>query len=173
MEPLKNRFLQAVAALGVVATLVLVTPRASHALAAALVQVTNTPSSPVPNQDVDAPGRHPFAATCSGVSFCSFPTVLAGTELVIQTLVGQISPCPGAPQAFVQLGTTTGGTQTVAALLTFNLSAPGFGAGVTQSLTAYADPGTAPICSGGAVAVPEANLPTVTCFITGYTVSLP
>lgn len=74
MKLFKNRFVQAVAAFGVVATLALVTPRAAHALAAALVQVTNTPANPVPNQDVDAPARHAYAATCSGVSFCSFPT---------------------------------------------------------------------------------------------------
>jgi hypothetical protein len=173
MKPLKNRVVQAVAVLGVVATLALVTPRAAHALAAALVQVTNTPADPVPNKDVDVPARHAYAATCSGVGLCSFPTVLAGTELVIQTLVGAISPCPGAAQAFVQLQTTTGGFQTLAGEFIFNLTGPGFGAAVTQSFTAYADPGTAPICAGGAVDVGEVNPPTVTCFITGYTVSLP
>jgi hypothetical protein len=46
MKPLKNRFVQAVAALGVVVTLALATPRAAHALAAALVQVGNTTASP-------------------------------------------------------------------------------------------------------------------------------
>jgi hypothetical protein len=51
MKPLNNRFGQAVVALGVVATLVLVTPRAAHALAAAMVQVANTPENPAVTQD--------------------------------------------------------------------------------------------------------------------------
>jgi hypothetical protein len=51
MTLFKNRFVQAVAALGVVATLALVTPRAAHAVAAALVQVTNTAASPAITQD--------------------------------------------------------------------------------------------------------------------------
>lgn len=33
------------------------TPKAAHAVVAALVQVTNTSANPVPNQDVDNPGR--------------------------------------------------------------------------------------------------------------------
>lgn len=52
MKPLKNRFVQAVAALGVFPTLALVTPRAAHAFAAALVQVANTPASPAVTQSV-------------------------------------------------------------------------------------------------------------------------
>jgi hypothetical protein len=53
MKLFKNRFVQAGAALGVVATLALVTPRAAHAVAvaAALVQVTNTVASPAITQD--------------------------------------------------------------------------------------------------------------------------
>lgn len=51
MNPFNNRFVQAVAALGVLATLALVTPRAAHAVAAALVQVTNTADNPAITQN--------------------------------------------------------------------------------------------------------------------------
>ena len=50
MKLINNRFVQASAALAVVATLALVTPRAAHALAAALVQVSNTTANPAITQ---------------------------------------------------------------------------------------------------------------------------
>jgi hypothetical protein len=52
MKVFNKRFVQAAAALGVVATLALVTPRAAHAVAAALVQVTNTTENPAITQSV-------------------------------------------------------------------------------------------------------------------------
>src|SRR5580704_6162253 len=72
--------------------LTLVAPRAAHAVAAALVQVVNTRSNPVPNQDVDHPGRHAFQASCTITSvfdniFCDpQPQPPAGTEFVIQNI---------------------------------------------------------------------------------------
>ena len=76
---------------------------AAHAVATALVQVTNTPANPVPDRDVDAAGRHPFASSCSvgdGDNECSLPTVPANTEYVIQTIavVIQVGPAKVAPQ---------------------------------------------------------------------------
>jgi hypothetical protein len=50
MKLINNRFVQVAAALAVVATLALVTPRAAHAFAAALVQVSNTTESPAITQ---------------------------------------------------------------------------------------------------------------------------
>jgi hypothetical protein len=52
MKLLNNRFVQAGAALGVAATLALVTPRAAHAIAVALVQVSNTTENPAITQSV-------------------------------------------------------------------------------------------------------------------------
>ena len=44
---------------------ILISPKAAHAMVAALVQVTNTRSNPVPTQDVDTAARHPFTAGCN------------------------------------------------------------------------------------------------------------
>jgi hypothetical protein len=52
MKLFNHRFVQAGAALAVVAMLALVTPRAAHALAAALVQVSNTTENPAITQGV-------------------------------------------------------------------------------------------------------------------------
>ncbi len=175
MKLINNKSVQAFAALGVVVTLALVTPRAAHALAAALVQVTNTPANPVPNQDVDAPGRHPFAATCtvgSGGQECSLSTVPANTEYVIQTITVILTAGPGLPAqpSAGEFETTAGGTTAGVAFFPL-INSGGEVASATQSLTAYADPGTTPIC---AVQTPN-FLPdsVVTCTITGYTVSVP
>ncbi len=52
MNMLKTRLFQAAAAIAIVTALLLATPRAAHSLAAALVEVTNTPASPVVSQTV-------------------------------------------------------------------------------------------------------------------------
>ena len=180
MKLINNRFVQAGAALSIVATLALVTPRAAHAVAAALVQVTNTSANPVPNQDVDAPGRHLYQSTCvtttgdsSGKQFvCSLSAVPANRELVIQT-VSILAEAPNPP-AIGQLGTTAGGVESVAAFPVVNSGLTEFGTAIgtaTQPLTLYADPGTQPECS-----VVVASAPTIsamTCTVSGYTVSLP
>src|SRR5580693_8024830 len=68
------------------ALLTTVSPKA-HAVVATLVQVVNTRSTPVPNQDVDIPGRHPYQQSCvSGTFLCTMPAVPPNTELVIQTV---------------------------------------------------------------------------------------
>jgi hypothetical protein len=70
------------------AVLFLAAPRAAHAIAATLVQVTNTAANPVPNKDVDQQGRNLYQATqvCSTPSPCtiSFPSVPTGQRLVVQ-----------------------------------------------------------------------------------------
>jgi hypothetical protein len=78
MKPLKNRLVQAVAALGVVATLALVTPRAAHALAAALVQVANTSANPVVTQSVPSQ-----AAQLVGLIGYVAPNVTTGQSLYV------------------------------------------------------------------------------------------
>src|SRR5580704_10779983 len=68
MKLLNYRFVQAVAVLGVVATLALVTPRAAHAVAvaAALVQVTNTVASPAITQDTSKRAGQLVQLICGG-----------------------------------------------------------------------------------------------------------
>jgi len=180
MKVINKRIVQAGAALGVVATLALVTPRAAHAVAAALVQVTNTSANPVPNQDVDAPGRHLYQSICTtttgdslGKQFvCILSAVPANTELVIQT-VSILAETPNPP-AIGQLATTVRGVQAVVAFPVVNSGLTEFGTMIgtaTQPLTLYADPGTQPQCSVVVASAPA--IPAMTCSVIGYTVSLP
>ena len=174
MKTLNNRFVQAVATLGVVATLALITPRAAHAVAAALVEVANTSANPVPNRDVDAAGRHPFALQCSasgGDTECFFPVVPANTEWVIQTVtvVLQAGTVP-APPSYGVLQSAVGGPAVNVANFPVVNSGGQFGT-ATQSLTAYASPGTTPACAiETQVFLPNSVF---SCAISGYTVSLP
>jgi hypothetical protein len=162
------------AAAGVLLTLV--SPKA-HAIAAALVEVTNTRSAPVPNQDVDAPARHPFALVCRFLTSsvgCNPPPVPANTEFVIQTvdIIGEtgLAGTPW-PLSFGIVETLAGGQVT-----TINIGFPVVNSGgmfgtATQSLTAYADPGVTLFCGiTSPIALPSGD---VTCTIVGYTVSLP
>ena len=74
----------------VVFALPFMAPRAVHALAATLVQVTNTSTNPVINQDMDSPGRNPYYQTAQCVSqntgqcIAQFPAVPANKRLVVQ-----------------------------------------------------------------------------------------
>ena len=75
--------------LGLVVGLVLATPGAVHAVAAALVQVTNTTANPVITSRMDDPGRIPYQSYVIGnclPSSCVFSLlpVPAGHRLVIQ-----------------------------------------------------------------------------------------
>jgi hypothetical protein len=86
-----NRLPKSLLSFGAVAlaagVLTLAFPHAAHAVAAALVEVTNTRSNPVPNQDADAPGRHPYQQSCSATSItCFMPVFPPNTEVVIQTV---------------------------------------------------------------------------------------
>jgi hypothetical protein len=158
----------AVALVAVVATLAV--PRAAHGIAAALVQVTNTSASPVMNQDVDALGRHPYMSSCSDPNSCVFAPVPANRELVIQTISVAINIPPSSPPAIAQLATTTGGVAGYPAQFPVVSTIEGFGFAL-QSITAYADPGTSPICTFATTpALVGAN---IACTISGYTVSLP
>jgi hypothetical protein len=157
------------------ALLTLVSPKA-RAIVATLVEVTNTRSAPVPNQDVDAPERHPFALVCNppmGVAnVCSFAPVPANTELVIQTV--SISSVVTNSNTLWPL--SSGALQTEVGGIPAKFAFPVVGASensgsATQSLTVYADPGTVPAC---VVYLPISFPSTfMTCTITGYTVSLP
>jgi hypothetical protein len=72
---LLRKVLVPVAGVAVVSlVLLLAGPRAAHALAATLVQVTNTPLAPVPNADVNTPGDEPFQThICASFPTGSFP----------------------------------------------------------------------------------------------------
>jgi hypothetical protein len=149
--------------LGAAAVLLTMLSPKAHALVATLVQVANTRSTPVPNQDVDSAARHPYAQTCGFVaSGCSFPAVPLNTELVIQTVSVFIN---GGSPTFAQLGTAGGGN--AVSLYIPMVAAGGGNYAAVQQITAYVDPGFVPSCDGP----PNSN--TFACTITGYTVSLP
>jgi hypothetical protein len=154
------------------ALLAVLAPRAAHAVTATLVEVVNTRSTPVPNQDVDHPGRHPYQQSCNsggnpvqnGFMSCQMPAVPPNTEVVIQNVSVDINLAPG-PQQFGFLLTQGGG---VGAETLFPLvSVAGRYIG-NQPTTQFADPGTQPAC---AAAVTASGF--FECFVTGYTVSLP
>jgi len=95
--------------------LALVAPKTAHALAATLVQVTNTISNPVPNQDVDQPARAPFQTTVNVNPVTNFNytavTIPAGHRLVVDyvSLSGAASSTGGPIQPIVILNSTIGG----------------------------------------------------------------
>ena len=131
-----NRLPKSLLSFGAVALaaglLTLAFPRAAHAVAAVLVVVTNTRSNPVPNQDADAPGRHPYQQSCSATNSitCFMPVVPPNTEVVIQTVSRTFSG--GTPGSLI-------------------LSSVGGGVGVNQPLTQYADPGGSASCSDSTI----------------------
>jgi len=167
-----QRLFMGIGALAAVAALLTVVSPKAHALAATLVEVVNTRSTPVPNQDVDHPGRHPYQQSCfsnvnqGGIVDCIMPTVVpANTEVVIQT-VSMILGASTPPQ-YSQLITFGGGT----ALDTYiPLVAQTNYYMATQPLNQYADPGSQIEC---ATALTGTGAGGFTCAIAGYTVSLP
>ncbi len=154
------------------ALLAVVAPKAAHAVTATLVEVVNTRSTPVPNQDVDHPGRHPYQQSCfsnvnqGGLVNCTMPTVVPpNTEVVIQTVSMILGT--SAPPQYSQLITFGGGTAfdtyiPLVAQTNYYMA--------TQSVNQYADPGSQIEC---AAALTGTGAGGFTCAIAGYTVSLP
>jgi hypothetical protein len=96
----KNLSVYGAAALAV-ATLVLATPRAAHAIAATLVQVTNTTANPVPNLDAERIARIPYESTQQPQGNCpnsnliqacnfAFTPPPTGYRLVVENVSGWI-----------------------------------------------------------------------------------
>jgi hypothetical protein len=157
---------------------VLISPKTAHALVAALVQVTNTRSNPVPTQDVDIAARHPFTASCnvfgnSGAFVVCQPTPApptSGYETVIQSVNIQLNQDTGTVQPVVtDLSYFTGGADYVHYL---PFIPTGTGNWVGSELTAiYVDPNSfnplqcATLFNNGSA--------TMNCTVTGYTVAIP
>ena len=159
-----SRLFMAIGGFASAALLLTVMSPKAHAVVATLVQVANTRSTPVPNQDVDSPARHPYAQTCGFVSSgCSFPVVPPNTQLVIQTVSAFIN---GGSPALVQLSIAGGGDLVSSYIPLVAVGGGTFAA--TQQITEYVDPGTA---RQKAVTVPPASS-TFACTITGYTTSI-
>jgi hypothetical protein len=151
------------------ALLTLFSPKA-HALVATLVEVVNTRSTPVPNQDVDHPARHPYQQICfnntiqGGDLSCQTPAAPPNTEVVIQN-VSMIVSSNVAPQ--VSRIITVGGGVSINTYIPLVAQTGNYM--VSQQLTQYVDPGTSATCD---TQLNSTNAQLI-CTITGYTVSLP
>jgi hypothetical protein len=147
-------------------------PKAAHALTATLVQVVNTRSSPVPNQDVDQPARNPYQSGCTynitayGPAYCSLQPVPANMELVVQDISFRVPG--GVPQE--GRFTTTAGGALQSSFIPLTQQAPSLYVG-NVPMVQYADPLTYPQCyvEPNVVTSPV----TLQCTVTGYLVSLP
>jgi hypothetical protein len=171
MKPLAKLGYQAAACALLVATFLIIGPPTVRAAVAALVQVANTRSTPVPNQDVDHPARHPYQQTCQGSSSsgpvdCFMPIVPADTEVVIQTVSMLLVGGTTTPQ-FGLFSAVAGGQSASVYLPLFVQSGPASVS--TQALTRYADPGSSPTCGINGLSTQG----TLYCTIIGYSVSLP
>jgi hypothetical protein len=128
-----------------VGALTLAVPRAAHAVAALLVQVTNTPASPVPTVATDNPALQPFAQIQTGApgSLNLGFVVPAGKTWAIETVsvvcLGGTS-IPAGLTTDVRLFMTTGGNNVGYYFAPAQNAPQEFM--VTQPLRAYADPGT-------------------------------
>jgi hypothetical protein len=96
----------ALGAFGVLALLALVTPRAAHAITAALVQVTNTPANPASVLDAGNPANEPFAwealSHTTPVNAANFttPSTTADGRTVQRLVIEEVSAnCSGLSAA--------------------------------------------------------------------------
>jgi hypothetical protein len=169
-----QRLLMGIGGLAAAAALLTAVSSKAHALAATLVEVVNTRSTPVPNQDVDAPGRHLYQFSCLAVGTdqndalaCQMPAVPPNTELVVQNFnMVLFNMVPVYPALF---STHVGAAITGTSFLLAQQSSLTYVA--NQPVTQYSDPGTTPVCTfQGTTSNSNAQM---TCTVTGYTVSLP
>jgi hypothetical protein len=145
--------------LGVVAFMAmlfsLAAPKAVHGLVATLVQVANTAANPVPDKDVDNPGRATLVvAYCdlgslsgsSGDIYCVLPyTVPATDRLVIQQVEAECSTPKGNNLVGTNFTVTTNGNPYAHQLLLQNEGASPFNNDAfvaDQAVHFYADPGS-------------------------------
>ncbi|MGB9407089.1 MAG: hypothetical protein WCA89_06095 [Terracidiphilus sp.] len=165
-------------------TLTLFAPKTVHALAAALVQITNTRSNPVPTQDVDIAARHPFTATCyvygsSGAFVACQPTPApptTGYETVIQSVSISLNQDSGTVQPFVtEFNYNTGGAsyQFFVPMLTQAQGAQGGEWVGSQPTAIYVDPNAFNPLQCATLFNGSGATATLTCTVSGYTVSLP
>jgi hypothetical protein len=87
--------------------LALLAPKAAHAIAATAVHVMNTSASPVPNQNVDEPGRHPFSLLANENCCSNAWTVPAGQRYVIEEYYARcvVNNTNTMTEVYVQAGT--------------------------------------------------------------------
>ncbi len=173
MNSAKRIVLMAAACVTVAGAISLATPRAIHAVAAALVR------------DVDNPARQPFRATCQsnnpGATYCVLATVPAGQELVIQGVAFDVLVNPGPGSSVRCMLQAYGGTPY--RTFSYTLGAQDLGAALgftdgTEEYTCvlnfpvYVDPGMT-VDAAFARGFVEPDSWQFVPSLSGYTVSLP
>jgi hypothetical protein len=177
MQFLKNRFVQASAAVAVVATLALVTPRAAHALAAALVQVSNTTENPAITQSVPSQASrmvllstsllqnsssylYSFGAGSLGLSAYTVPT---GQSLVVTGVdITPNEPCATGWSNYILFGNSSEG-----ASMMWTVFAPSTGHYTYPSGIVFAA-GSQPQISFSAASTPAGVCPGTQVNLLGY-----
>jgi hypothetical protein len=118
-----------------------VAPRAAHALVATAVQVMNTPATPIPNKDVDAPARSPLTMACKGLGQCETDAIPAGYTYVLDSFA--IAAVAGAPTTgLMEWKAPTGPGGWLTAQLTVPLTVSAGKAVAGGNYTMYATGGT-------------------------------
>ena len=148
------------------ASIAIMIPKAVKAAVATLIR------------DQDQAARRPFTTTCSSssgtpITACATPRIPAGEEVVIETVSFFGSADPTNTRLQPQLETTASGVFQSYVFNFIEFSGAGEGFGSTQPVRLYADPDT-PI---GCLAFTQGANPlfglSLTCVISGYSVSLP
>jgi hypothetical protein len=137
----------------IVPAVMLLVPKAAHAVVAALVQVVNTTANPVPNLDTERNARIPyqsnvFVTTKAGISNAGFffTTVPTGYRLVAQNVSADLQLESGATVPWGRLGVDgVGGVATFSYPLRGAIGNIFGNGGFSQQITAYADAGSTPV----------------------------
>ncbi|MFY9801950.1 MAG: hypothetical protein WA211_15465 [Candidatus Acidiferrales bacterium] len=154
--------------------LVALAPRAARGVAAALVQVSNTYSNPVPTSDV-AP-MQPYLSSCyantlpiSSEAACDLP-VPAGKRLVVQSVGISVVASPGGRVVTAQLiATVSGNITNFPVAVPYLVSQSGVDYSTSsQALRLYSDDDL--VC---ALMFNNANGASGTCVVSGYLVDVP
>jgi hypothetical protein len=143
----------------------------------------NTAATPIFTEDVDEPGRHPWASFCGGgtgsvTTVSCTMSVPAGETVVIQTESFQDIDNGAVNKVFQQqLSTTCSSCGGANPVMILSMPDNGYGLpGSTESFTTvnntlYASPGTNTItCT---LIVPTSTGLTQSCYLTGYWVATP
>jgi hypothetical protein len=169
---------------------ILLFPKTAHGVVAALVQVVNTPASPVPIQDIDAGAHAPYQISqgfgpiatslpCVTITLYSVPVSTPPKRFAIETVTFEADSESTDNGATLDLSTVSGGAGathrfgTTPVPYTASIFPTKFAAHwylSNPSVRLYADPGTN-IVATECVAFSAINIPTVS--ISGHFVNLP
>jgi hypothetical protein len=157
----------------------LAAPKKARALVATLVQITNTPASPVPVTEVGT--QQPFDYTCNstltgpaGSNSC-YITIPAGKRLVALNASARIFVDAGVFVNFTFLFLNNGQYAeqflTVPPPIDFNPGSISYS--ISQPILAYVDPGTTSYCNIDYISTFPVKTNGLSCTISGYLVDVP